>query len=200
MENKARRDRFWIFLSVILITIFVIQRERPDSSRAHAASMEENHAAYDRNSMDDLVRQVQSVPTGSSRMAYNANDDLITGSVRSSSRVVVPRPLARPSLYSANQPVYTPSSVPEPVMSSHLYYVSLGAFSNIESATSRYLSVLNRKPDLQGQERVSIETITDSDGRRLHNVRMGAFDSDGSARAACARAALAPAECAVIVL
>ncbi|MBI1260513.1 MAG: hypothetical protein GC184_02195 [Rhizobiales bacterium] len=199
MENKARRDRFWIFLSVILITIFVIQRERPDSSSAHASSMEEHHASYDRDSMDDLMRQVQAVPTAS-RSAYNPNDDLITGSIRSSGLTATPRPLARPSVYSANQPVYGASPAPAKAAPAHAYYVSLGAYSNIEAATSRYLSVLNRRPDLQGQERVSIETITDSEGRRLHNVRMGAFDSDGSARAACARAALAPAECAVIAL
>lgn len=191
MENKARRDRFWIFLSAILITIFVIQRESGSRVQFHMPRQEAQSTHYDRQGMDSLVSEAQTAPTRREPAYDSSNDDLITGSIGASG-YGAPTPLARP--FKASM-----TSAPMIAADGH-YFVMLGSFQTIEEATARYIDVLNRDPDLRGNERISIETVKLSDGQRLHNVRMGAFGSDGAARAACARAALAPAECAVVAL
>lgn len=186
MENKARRDRFWIFLSAILITIFVIQRESGNRVQFHMPRQEARAMHYDRQGLDSLVFEAQAEPTRRAPVYATPNDDLITGSIDAIG-------------YGAPTPLARPGRAPTSAADGH-YFVMLGSFQTIEGATARYINVLNRDPDLQGNERISIETVRLSDGQRLHTVRMGAFGSDSAARAACARAGLAPTDCAVVAL
>ncbi len=186
MENKARRDRFWLFLSAILITIFVIQRESGNRVQFHLPHQEARSSSHDRQGMMALVSRGQAEPPRRAPVYAASDDDLITGSI-GATRHDAPTPLARPGSMSL-------------AVAEGRYYVMLGSFGTIEGATARYIDILNRDPDLRGNERVSIETVKLSDGQRLHNVRMGAFGSDNAARAACARATLAPADSAVVAL
>ena len=76
------------------------------------------------------------------------------------------------------------------------YYAQLGSYGTIDSASRRYFEVLNRDPDLQGDERVSIESAQ-SGNALVHRVRMGLFSTEAAALAACARTGFPADECRV---
>jgi len=76
------------------------------------------------------------------------------------------------------------------------YYAQLGSYGTIDGASRRYFEILNRDPDLQGNERVSIESAQ-SDNALVHRVRMGLFSTEAAALAACARTGLPADECRV---
>ncbi|MBX3489463.1 SPOR domain-containing protein [Parvibaculum sp.] len=203
MFDRVQRDRFWLLLGAILIALFVIQTER-GIAEPHQASQ------YDRSGMTRLVEKTIEIPVHAAQPAARPplprpqvvqtawNDphaDLITGSLRASA----PRPLARPGSSSA----VTTASLAAPATlrpsGGQRYYVQLGTYTAIDRASRRYFDILGREPDLRGEERVSIDSATVG-GEQVHRVRMGAFDSEASARAACARAAVPADECAVILL
>lgn len=195
MFDKVQRDRFWLVLGAILIGLFVMQKERGLVEPRQAS-------AYDRGGMTQLVEQTIAIPTVRApaarpvaRPQYQTaswNDDpyagLVTGSISSSA----PKPLARPS---RDASIRVSSLAPV----SGSYYVQLGSYSGIDRASRRYFDILGREPDLQGNQRVSIDSARVS-GEEVHRVRMGPFASETSARAACARAAVPADECAVVAL
>ena len=86
-----------------------------------------------------------------------------------------------------------------PAASGGRYYAQVGSYSGIDRASRRYFDILGREPDLQGEERVSIDTARIS-GEEVHRVRMGPFADERAARASCARAQVPADECAVIHL
>ncbi|MEX0838131.1 MAG: SPOR domain-containing protein [Parvibaculum sp.] len=193
MFDKVQRDRFWIFLGAVLIALFVIQKERGIVEPREAAR-------YDQRAMTRLVEKTIEIPMLAvrpplprprARQVAWRDDDLVTGSLWTSA----PRPLARPG----RAGVITTASLAAPAASAGRYYVQLGSYSSIDRASRRYFDILGREPDLQGNERVSIDSATVG-GEPAHRVRMGAFDSAASARAACARAAVPADECAVVRL
>jgi hypothetical protein len=208
MFDKVQRDRFWLLLGAVLIALFVVQKER-------GLVEPQRHSTYDRGGMTRLVERTIAVEPASdtrplsrpaSRAYYQTaglddpHGDIVTGSVRSSGGAglwtTAPRPLPRPA-GSARSGITT-ASLAAPAPSSR-YYVQLGAYSTIDRASRRYFDVLGREPDLRGDERVSIDSVTVG-GEQVHRVRMGAFRSEASARAACARASISADECAVVAL
>jgi cell division protein FtsN len=203
MFEKAQRDRFWLVLGAILIGLFVIQKERGLVDPAPRVAQETRQ--YDRRGMDRLVEQTIEIPyrePARSRppvqYASWGNDPhagLVTGSI-SNTWTVAPRPLARPAR--GETPVQV-ASLGAPAASGGRYYAQVGSYDRIDRASRRYFDILGREPDLQGEERVSIDTVRIS-GEEVHRVRMGPFANERAARAACARAQVSADECAVIHL
>ncbi len=76
------------------------------------------------------------------------------------------------------------------------YYAQLGSYGTIDAASRRYFEILNRDPDLKGDERVSIESAQ-SGNALVHRVRMGLFSTEAAALAACARTGLPADECRI---
>lgn len=203
MFEKAQRDRFWLVLGAILIGLFVIQKERGLVDPAPRVAQETR--SYDRGGMDRLVERTIEIPyrdSGAARpqvqyasWTHDPHADLVTGSISGAS-VAVPRPLARP--VRGEKPVQV-ASLAAPATSGGRYYAQVGSFGSIDRASRRYFDILAREPDLQGEERVSIDTVRIS-GEEVHRVRMGPFANERAARAACARAQVSADECAVIHL
>lgn len=192
MFDKVQRDRFWLFLGAVLIALFVMQKERG------IVDTPQQVARYDRGGMTRLVEQTIDIPTVAARpvsrpyyQTASWNEDPYAGLVTGSISGPVPKPLARPG---RTAPVRVAALPPV-----GRYYVQLGSYSSIDRASRRYFDILGREPDLQGSERVSIDTGRVS-GEEVHRVRMGPFASEHSARAACKRAALPADECAVVAL
>lgn len=206
MFDKIQRDRFWLVLGIVLIGLFVIQKERGlASGSAHAGQQQTR--LYDRGGMNRLVERTIEIPVRAapadarplSRPAVqyatwgsDPHADLITGSI-AVPPAAIPHPLARPGRDGRAVEVVALSAP------SGRYYAQVGSFSSIDRASRRYFDILAREPDLQGEERVSIDTARYS-GEEVHRVRMGPFSGEGAARAACARAQVAADECAVIHL
>jgi len=197
MFDRVHRDRFWLFLGAVLIALFVIQTERGLVEPREATR-------YDQRAMTRLVEKTIETPVLVAPQAaarpplprpqaawHDPHADLITGSLWTSA----PRPLARPG---GSAITMTSLSAPSAKPSSR-YYVQLGSYSSIDRASRRYFDILGREPDLRGEERVSIDSATIG-GETVHRVRMGAFDNEASARAACARASVPADECAVVRL
>ena len=211
MFDKIHRDRFWLVLGIVLIGLFVIQKERGLTVDSTMAGPQQTRV-YDRGGMDRLVERtieipVRATPVNASpvsakplsrpavQYASGGSDphaDLITGSI-AVPPAAIPRPLARPGRDGRAVEV---AALPAP---SARYYAQVGSYSSIDRASRRYFDILAREPDLQGNERVSIDTARYS-GEEVHRVRMGPFAGEGAARAACARAQVAADECAVIHL
>ncbi|MDO8837842.1 MAG: SPOR domain-containing protein [Parvibaculum sp.] len=201
MFDKIQRDRFWLVLGAVLIALFVVQKERGIVEPRQTVQ-------YDQRAMTRLVEKAIEIPVVAAQSAvrpplprpplqqvawHDPHADLITGSLAASA----PRPLARPGRGGA---ITTASlAAPAALPSASRYYVQLGSYTSIDRASRRYFDVLGREPDLQGNERVSIDSATIG-GETVHRVRMGAFGSEASARAACARAAVPADECAVVRL
>ena len=203
MFDRVQRDRFWLFLGAVLIALFVIQKERGIVEPREASR-------YDRGGMTRLVEKTIEIPVLAAQPAARRplprpqvvqavwNDphaDLITGSLRAPA----PRPLARPGRGGAivTNSLAAPASLR--ASGGERFYVHLGSYSTIDRASRRYFHILGREPDLRGEERVSIDSAVVG-GEQVHRVRMGAFGSEASARAACARAAVSADECAVVRL
>ena len=229
-RDKVRRERFWLFLGAMLIAIFVWQREtvsretpghydkagmnrlvertvevpvhvanahalpkpRPWRPAAAVRPAPEPRRAPARH---EPVR-VAAVPDA----AGDRDDRLITGSINASPVL----PMARPGLDRRVQvaslaPAAPVSAGSEGRSGMARYYVQLGSYQSIDSATRRYLDLSGEKVDLQGDERIFIEEA-DVGGERFHRVRMGGFASERDARAACARAGIPGADCAVVAL
>ena len=203
MFDRVQRDRFWLFLGAVLIALFVIQKERGIVEPREASR-------YDRGGMTRLVEKTIEIPVLAAQPAARRplprpqvvqavwNDphaDLITGSLRAPA----PRPLARPGRGGAivTNSLAAPASLR--ASGGERFYVHLGSYSTIDRASRRYFDILAREPDLQGEERVSIDTVRVS-GEEVHRVRMGPFADERAARAACARAQVSADECAVIHL
>lgn len=208
MFEKAQRDRFWLVLGAILIGLFVIQKER--GLVDPAPRMAQETRSYDRGGMDRLVERTIEVPYRAPVMAARPQprpqvqyaswaDDphagLTTGSIASSAQA--PRPLARPRR--GETPVQVASLGTAATAPEGRFYAQVGSYSSIDRASRRYFDILGREPDLQGEERVSIDTVRVS-GEEVHRVRMGPFAGERAARAACARAQVPADECAVIHL
>lgn len=208
MFDKVQRDRFWLVLGAILIGLFVIQKERGLVDPAPRVAQETR--SYDRGGMDRLVERTIEVPYREPVMAvrpqprpqvqyaswtHDPHADLVTGSISGAS-AAAPRPLARPGR--GEKPVQV-ASLGAPAASGGRYYAQLGSYDRIDRASRRYFDILAREPDLQGDERVSIDTVRVS-GEEVHRVRMGPFANERAARAACARAQVSADECAVIHL
>lgn len=208
MFEKAQRDRFWLVLGAILIGLFVIQKERGLVDPAPRVAQETR--SYDRGGMNRLVERTIEVPYREPAIAARPqprpqvqyaswSDDphagLVTGSI-AANPVTAPRPLARPGRGEAAIQV---ASLGAPAASGGRYYAQVGSYDRIDRASRRYFDILGREPDLQGEERVSIDTVRVS-GEEVHRVRMGPFADERSARAACARAQVSADECAVIHL
>ena len=210
MFEKAQRDRFWLVLGAILIALFVIQKERGLGGPAPRVAQETR--IYDRGGMTRLVEKtieipVREAPSGARPLVRPAlqpvryaalgdpHADLVTGSI-SRSPITAPRPLARPGRGEAAVQVV---SLGAPAASGGRYYAQVGSYSGIDRASRRYFDILGREPDLQGEERVSIDTARIS-GEEVHRVRMGPFADERAARASCARAQVPADECAVIHL
>ncbi|MGB6085169.1 SPOR domain-containing protein [Parvibaculum sp.] len=206
MFDKIQRDRFWLVLGIILIGLFVIQKERGVTGGSAEGELRQTRI-YDRGGMNKLVEQAIEIPVRAapadarplSRPAVQyaswgntSHDDLITGSI-AVPPAAIPRPLARPGRDGRAVEV---AALPAP---SGRYYAQVGSYSSIDRASRRYFDILAREPDLQGEERVSIDTARYS-GEEVHRVRMGPFSDEGAARAACARAQVPADECAVIHL
>ena len=201
MFDKVHRDRFWLLLGGVLIALFVVQKERGIVEPRAAAR-------YDQSAMTRLVEKTIEIPVVAAQPAVrpplprpplrqvawqDPHADLITGSLAAAA----PRPLARPGRGGA---ITTASlAAPAALSAPARYYVQLGSYSSIDRASRRYFDILAREPDLRGNERVSIDSASVG-GEPVHRVRMGAFDNEAAARAACARAAVPADECAVIRL
>lgn len=208
MFEKAQRDRFWLVLGAILIGLFVIQKERGLVDPAPRVAQETR--VYDRGGMDRLVERTIEVPYREPVMAappqprpqvqyaswtHDPHAELVTGSI-SASPAAAPRPLARPAR--GETPIRV-ASLGAPATSGGRYFAQVGSYDRIDRASRRYFDILGREPDLQGEERVSIDTVRVS-GEEVHRVRMGPFADERAARAACARAQVSADECAVIHL
>ena len=199
MIEKAQRDRFWLVLGAILVSLFVVQKERGLVDTGPRERQEVR--VYDRGGMDRLVETAVVVPVSAPRpavrpqytqIAWNGDPyaGLVTGSITSS----VPKPLARPGGVSSGSVRVASLAAP-----SGRYYAQVGSYSTIDRASRRYFDILGREPDLKPGERVSIDTAQIS-GDEVHRVRMGPFASERSAQSACARAAVSADECAIIHL
>lgn len=209
MFEKAQRDRFWLVLGAVLIGLFVIQKER---GLVDPAPRVAETRSYDRGGMDRLVERTievpyrdpassrpQSRPESRPQAQYVYWDEdphagLTTGSI--ASMATAPRPLARPRR--GETPVQV-ASLGAPAAPAGRFYAQVGSYSTIERASRRYFDILTAEPDLQGEERVSIDTVRMS-GEEVHRVRMGPFAEERAARASCARARVPADECAVVHL
>lgn len=206
MFDKIHRDRFWLVLGIVLIGLFVIQKERGLGGGSTHAGQQQTRL-YDRGGMDRLVERTIEIPMSAATAdarpltrpavqyatwGSDPHADLVTGSI-AMPPAAIPRPLARPGRDGRAMEV---AALPAP---SGRYYAQVGSYSSIEWASRRYFDILAREPDLRGDERVSIDTARYS-GEEIHRVRMGPFASEGAVRAACARAQVAADECAVIHL
>lgn len=203
MFDRIQRDRFWLVLGAVLIGLFVVQKERGLVDTGPQQRQETR--VYDRGGMTRLVEKAIEVPAVAplpTARPYRQRQpqlqyaswsdpyaDLVTGSIAATA----PRPLARPGRTGGSVQV---ASLAAP---NGRYYAQLGSYSTIDRASRRYFDILGREPDLKGSERVAIDTARVS-GDEVHRVRMGPFASEGSARAACARAAIPADECAVVAL
>lgn len=208
MFDRIHRDRFWLVLGAILIGLFVIQKERGLTADASPAAQQAR--VYDRGAMDRLVEKAIEIPVRVApsdarplsrpalppvqyaAWAADPHAGLITGSI-AASPAVAPRPLARPGGAGGGIEV---AALAAP---SARYYAQVGSYSSIDRASRRYFDVLASEPDLQGEERVSIDTARHA-GDEIHRVRMGPFATEAVARAACARAQVVADECAIIHL
>jgi len=102
------------------------------------------------------------------------NDDIVTGSI-------------------------SPTMARKPVLRTR-YYVPLGSYGSIDTATRRYIDLTRRDPGLERDNKLKIETVRLKGDGTFHRVRMGNFASAREARTACTRAGLTPAQCPVVAL
>src|SRR5690606_25728962 len=155
MFDKIQRDRFWLVLGIVLIGLFVIQKERGlASGSAHAGQQQARR--YDGSGMNRPVERALEIPVRAepadarhlSRPAVqyatwgsDPHAGLITGSI--AVPAAIPHPLARPGRDGRAVEVV---ALPAP---SGRYYAQVGSFSSIDRASRRYFDILAREPDLQ---------------------------------------------------
>jgi hypothetical protein len=137
-----------------------------------AARHERRAEAYDRSGLTELVRETQAEPMA--RLKHSRGD--VTGSII--------RPVARPQARAA--------------LHASGFYVPLGSYGSIDSATKRYLDIAKDDPVLERDNKLRIETVNVKGNGTFHRVRMGNFDSARTAKNACAQAGIAASLCLVV--